>query len=109
MHSAFKAAAEQADDDSAIPAVQDARGLALVGVQAEAAPAEDGGQLWRLRLHRHKVGAEPLLEARVGDDVESEEARRVEVAEAAEEDGVRRGAEPAPTDGGGADEVRGEP
>ena len=33
----------------------------------------------------------------------------MEVAEAAEEDGVGRGAEPTPTDGGGADEVGGEP
>jgi hypothetical protein len=73
---------------------------------AEASAAEHGGELWGLGQHRNEVNQPPpVLQA---GDVEAEEAGRVEVAEAAEEGGVRGVAEPALGDGGGADEAGGE-
>ena len=109
VHSVCEVAvAEQVDDNPAVPGVHDARGSADVRVQSEPPAADDCGELRGLGQHRDEFSARPLV-GREGGEVEPEEAGRVGVAEAAEEGGVGGGPEPAPADGGGADEVGGEP
>jgi hypothetical protein len=64
---------------------------------------DGGGQLWGLRKHRHEAWI-PLKYL----GVETEDARRVELTETAEEGLVGGVVEPSLADGGGADEGGGE-
>lgn len=72
-------------------------------------PADEGGELWGLGLHRDEEqgGAQPYP-GRPSIYVEAKEARRVALAEKAEELGVRGMAEPALADEGGAYKCGGE-
>lgn len=88
------------DEETAVAAVSHGSGLFA---QIEAATADDGGEI---RGPRQRHEAQALLGAVV--DVEAEKKGRVPRAEAAEEGGVGDAPEPAPGDGGGADEGGGE-
>ena len=100
MQSKTDSAAARYGEDAAVPAVPD-----VIACAEAVAPnnAGGGGKLGGLRKHRHEAWI-PLKSL----DVESEEPRRVELAETAEEGLVGGVLEPPLADGGGADEGGGE-